>query len=109
VRPDECVATPGGTVRRADRIGWRAGMKGRLMDRSEILEKMRETISDQLNIDASKIVEGASLTKDLGADSLDLLQLVTELEDQYGIEIPDEDLEKMQTVGDVLDELEKLV
>ena len=78
------------------------------MDRSQMLEKLTEAFVDQINVDADAVVETASLTEDLGADSLDLLQLVTELEDQFDISIPDEDFESIKTVGDVLDEIEKL-
>lgn len=78
------------------------------MDRSQMLEKIREAFVDQVNVDGEAVVESASLIDDLGADSLDLLQLVTELEDEFDIAIPDEDFEAIVTVGDVLDEIEKL-
>ena len=78
------------------------------MDRSQMLEKIREAFVDQVNVDGEAVVESAALIDDLGADSLDLLQLVTELEDQFDISIPDEDFEAIKTVGDVLDEIEKL-
>ncbi len=78
------------------------------MNRTEMFEKLRESVVDQLDIEPERIVEGISFTKDLGADSLDLLQLMTALEDEFGIAIPDEDFEKLDTVGDVLDEIEKL-
>lgn len=70
-----------------------------------MLEKMKELIADQLSIDAEKITEGASFKDDLGADSLDLFQLVMALEDEYSIEIPSEDLQKLSTVGDVINYL----
>ena len=70
-----------------------------------MLEKMREIIAEQLNCDADSITEETSFKDDLGADSLDLFELVTNLEDEYEIEIPAEDLESMVTVQDVLDYL----
>ena len=78
------------------------------MDRSEILTKMKAALVDQLNVDEDKITEQASLAQDLGADSLDLLQLVTALEDEFSISIPDDDFEQIVTVGDAIDEVLKL-
>ncbi len=70
-----------------------------------MLEKMKELIADQLSIDAEKVTETATFKDDLGADSLDLFQLVMALEDEYSIEIPSEDLQKLSTVGDVINYL----
>ena len=70
-----------------------------------MLEKMKEMIADQLVIDAEEVTPEKSLKEDLNADSLDLFELVTNLEDEYEIEIPAEDLESMVTVQDVLDYL----
>lgn len=70
-----------------------------------MLEKMRAFIAEQLNVDPSEVVESASFEDDLGADSLDLFELVMNLEDEYGIEIPTEDLEGLKTVGDVMEYL----
>ncbi|HIS47273.1 MAG TPA: acyl carrier protein [Candidatus Scybalocola faecigallinarum] len=70
-----------------------------------MLEKMRELIADQLNVDPSEVVESATFEGDLGADSLDLFELVMNLEEEYGIEIPTEDLETLKTVGDVMNYL----
>ncbi len=67
-----------------------------------MLEKMKQYIADQLNIDEDEIVEETNFKDDLGADSLDLYELVMNLEDEYGIEIPAEDLEGIATVGDVI-------
>ena len=67
-----------------------------------MFEKMKRMIADQLNADADSITEENSFKDDLGADSLDLFELVMGMEDEFGIEIPTEDLEKMLTVGDVL-------
>lgn len=70
-----------------------------------MLEKMKELIAEQLGIDAETVTPEKNLKDDLGADSLDLFELVTNLEDTYSIEIPSEDLEQMATVQDVLDYL----
>ena len=70
-----------------------------------MLEKMKEIIADQLSVDADSITETTSFKDDLGADSLDLFELVMALEDEYSVEIPSEDLEKITTVGAVMDYL----
>lgn len=67
-----------------------------------MLEKMKEIISEQLSIEADDITEGSSFKDDLGADSLDLFELVMALEDEYSIEIPSDDLQNLLTVGDVM-------
>ena len=67
-----------------------------------MLEKMRRYIADQLNVDENEIGPDTSFRDDLGADSLDLYELVMNLEDEYSLEIPVEDLQNMNTVGDVM-------
>ncbi len=69
---------------------------------SNIDEKMMEIIAKQLSVPKEKIVPEASFVDDLGADSLDLVELVMAMEEEYGIEIADEDAEKMQTVQDAI-------
>ena len=64
--------------------------------------KLKELIVQQLGVSESEVVPEAKFIDDFGADSLDLVELVMELEDEYGIEIPDEDAEKIVTVGDAL-------
>ena len=71
-----------------------------------MLEKMSEMIAEQLNCDAETITADTSFKDDLGADSLDLFELVMALEEEYGIEIPTEDLEQIATVGDVISYIE---
>ena len=66
-----------------------------------MFEKIREMIAENLNIDINTITEEASFKEDLGVDSLDLFELVMALEEEFGVEIPTEDLETMTTVGDV--------
>ena len=70
-----------------------------------MLEKMKEMVADQLNVDAAEITAETSFKDDLGADSLDLFELVMALEEVYNVEIPSEDLEKLTTVGAVMDYL----
>lgn len=70
-----------------------------------MLEKMKEIIAEQLSVDADSIDENSSFKDDLGADSLDLFELVMALEDEFSIEIPSEDLEKLETVGKVMEYL----
>lgn len=67
-----------------------------------MLEKMRPIIAEQLNVQESEIKESTKLKEDLGADSLDLFELVMALEEEFGVEIPSEDLELIVTVGDVI-------
>ena len=68
-----------------------------------MLEQIKKMVADNLGVEESKITENASFKDDLGADSLDLFELTMALEDEYGIEIPYEDLEKIVTVGDVVE------
>jgi acyl carrier protein len=72
-----------------------------------MLEKIQEMIAETLGVDQEKVTEGASFKEDLGADSLDLFELVMALEDEYGVEIPTEELEAMVTVGDVVKYIEQ--
>ena len=68
-----------------------------------MLEQIKKMVADNLGVEESKITENASFKDDLGEDSLDLFELKMALEDEYGIEIPSEDLEKIVTVGDVVE------
>ena len=70
-----------------------------------MLEKMKEIIAEQLSVEADTVTEASSFKKDLGADSLDLFELVMALEDEYSVEIPAEDLEQLTTVGEVMNYL----
>ena len=67
-----------------------------------MLEKVKAIIEEKLNAEGEDITESTSFKDDLEADSLDLFEMVMALEDEFGIEIPSEDLEKLVTVGDVL-------
>ncbi|MBU3098812.1 MULTISPECIES: acyl carrier protein [Clostridium] len=68
-----------------------------------MFEEIRVCISSQLNIDEEEIKIESSFMNDLGADSLDIVELIMELEEKYDIEIPDEDVEKIVTVGDIVE------
>lgn len=72
-----------------------------------MFEEMKELIAEGLSIDESKITEESSFKDDLGADSLDLFELVMSLEDKYDVEIPSEELEKLLTVGDIIKYIEE--
>ena len=71
-----------------------------------MLENMKEIIAEQLNCDADSITLETNFKDDLGADSLDLFELVMALEEEYDVEIPTEDLESIATVGDVVKYIE---
>ena len=68
-----------------------------------MFEQIKKMVAENLGVEESQITESASFKDDLGADSLDLFELTMALEDEYGIEIPSEDLEKIVTVGDVVE------
>jgi len=69
-------------------------------------EKVKEIIVEQLGVDANEVTEKASFIDDLGADSLDTVELVMAFEEEFDIEIPDEDAEKLTTVGEAMKYLE---
>jgi acyl carrier protein len=69
---------------------------------AEIFDKVKETIVDKLGVDESAVKEAASFIEDLGADSLDIVDLVMALEEEFGIDIPDEEAQNIKTVGDAV-------
>lgn len=69
---------------------------------SDIAERVKAIVVDHLGVDAAKVAEGASFIDDLGADSLDTVELVMAFEEEFGVEIPDDAAEKIQTVGDAI-------
>ena len=71
-------------------------------------EKVKKIVAEKLGVPAEKVTEDAAFVNDLGADSLDVVELLSRLEDEYGIMIPDEEVENLSTVGDVAAEIEKL-
>jgi len=76
---------------------------------SDVSDKVKRIICDQLMVDQEEITDESSFVEDLGADSLDTVELIMEFEDEFGIEIPDEQAEKISTVGEAVAYLEKLL
>lgn len=72
-------------------------------------DRVRDLIVDQLGVSPDEVTREASFIDDLGADSLDTVELIMAFEEEFGLEIPDEDAEKMSTVGDAIEYLEKHV
>ena len=68
----------------------------------DVAAQIKEAIVEKLGVEESKVTENASFINDLGADSLDTVELIMELENRFNIQIPDEDQEKLQTVGDAI-------
>ncbi|HMB18238.1 MAG TPA: acyl carrier protein [Gaiellaceae bacterium] len=71
--------------------------------RDEVFERIKEVLVERLSAEEADITEEANFQEDLDADSLDLVEMIMELEDQFGIKIPDEDAQKIQTVGQAVD------
>jgi acyl carrier protein len=83
------------------------GEKAKETPMAEIESRVRDIIVNELGVEPSKVTTEASFVEDLGADSLDTVELVMAFEEEFGIEIPDEDAEKMETVGDAMKYLEE--
>jgi acyl carrier protein len=75
----------------------------------DLESRIKEIIADQLGVEIEKLRDDANFVQDLGADSLDVVELVMAFEEEFGIEIPDEDAEKIRTVGDVINYLKERV
>ncbi len=69
---------------------------------SDVLERVKKVVVEQLSVEADQVTENASFTADLGADSLDTVELVMAFEEEFGVEIPDEEAEKIATVKDAV-------
>ena len=76
------------------------------MSDKSIADRIKDIIVEQLGVNADQINPGAKFIEDLGADSLDIVELIMALEEEFGTEIPDEQAEKLQTVGDVAKHIE---
>ena len=74
-----------------------------------VFDKVKKIIVDQLDVAEDKVTEAASITDDLGADSLDVVDLVMSFEEEFDIEIPDDQVEKIKTVGDIVKFIEEKV
>lgn len=74
-----------------------------------VFDKVKKIIGDQLDVEEDKVTEAASITDDLGADSLDVVDLVMSFEEEFDIEIPDDQVEKIKTVGDIVKFIEEKV
>ncbi len=74
-----------------------------------VFEKVREILCDQLDLEEEKVTMSSSILEDLGADSLDVVDLVMSLEEEFDSEIPDEDVEKFKTVGDIVKYIESVI
>ena len=72
------------------------------MTEEEIFDKIKTLIADNFNVDQDKITENTNFTNDLDADSIDLVEFILQLEDEFGSEIPDDEAEKIKTVGDAV-------
>ena len=79
------------------------------MSSEEVFEKVKNIIIDQLGVTETSVTLDASFIDDLGADSLDIVELIMALEEEFDIEIPDSDAEKVVTVGDVVDYIKENV
>jgi len=77
------------------------------MAEKSIKEKVKDIIVEQLGVNPEQVTDEASFIEDLGADSLDIVELVMAFEEEFGVEVPDEDAEKLQTVGDVIKYIEE--
>ncbi len=74
-----------------------------------VFEKVREILCDQLDLEEEKVTMSSSILEDLGADSLDVVDLIMSLEEEFDSEIPDEDVEKFKTVGDIVKYIESVI
>lgn len=77
------------------------------MAKEEIFDKLKELVVDQLGVEEDEVTMEATMQDDLGADSLDLVDLVMSVEEEFGVKVADEDLENIKTVGDIVDYIEE--
>ena len=86
---------------------YRTESKNSFMSDKPIEEKVKDIIVEQLGVNPEQVTPTASFIEDLGADSLDIVELVMAFEEEFSVEVPDEDAEKLQTVGDVMKYIEE--
>ncbi len=79
------------------------------MEREELMKKIKSIVDDKLSISEDQITEEASFIDDLGADSLDQVELIMAMEEEFDVSIPDEDAEKIETVKDAVDYIQKAI
>ena len=79
------------------------------MKKEEILSRLKEIVIDRLDVEEGQIKNEASFIEDLGADSLDIVELIMGIEEEFDIEIPNEEAEKIVTVGDAVEQIKKAV
>lgn len=89
--------------------GWRPPLMEGSMDKAKIAEKVTGIIADELQVDETEVTPGSDLREDLGADSLDIVEIIMQMEEEFDLQIPDEDADKIKTVKNVTDYLEKHV
>ena len=77
------------------------------MAKEEIFDKLKELVVDQLGVEEDEVTMEATMQDDLGADSLDLVDLVMSVEEEFGVKVADEDLENIKTVGDIVNSIEE--
>lgn len=82
-------------------------MSSEVMDRTKIVEGVRKVVVEELGVKEEEVNETSSFTEDLGADSLDLVELVMAFEEEFGIDIPDEEVNSIKTVGDAVNYITK--
>lgn len=103
------IARKWGTAINIDSINSVADIYDAVASRDELAMRLRVAISEKLDVDISEVTETASLSYDLGADSLDIVELIMDLEKEYGIEIPDETWTDVYTIGDIIRTIKRLL
>jgi acyl carrier protein len=102
-----CHAVPGLSGSRWTYLRATNTKRTNFMAEKSIEEKVKDIIVEQLGVNPEQVTPQASFIEDLGADSLDIVELVMAFEEEFGVEVPDEDAEKLQTVGDVIKYIEE--
>ena len=102
-----CDAVPGLVRQPSDLLRATNTNRTNFMAEKSIEEKVKDIIVEQLGVNPEQVTPQASFIEDLGADSLDIVELVMAFEEEFGVEVPDEDAEKLQTVGDVIKYIEE--